>query len=101
MLKSSLRIQQLPQAWQNLAVIHQRMGEANLAQLANHEYEMVSNQAPASVIRWAPVEEFNKNAPLLQHKVSQASAELPVPASNNSGISSLKNLGGRILDSIR
>jgi len=38
MLKRSLQIQQLPQAWQNLAVVHQRAGQAQLAQLAHQEY---------------------------------------------------------------
>jgi tetratricopeptide (TPR) repeat protein len=101
MLKNSLRINALPQAWQNLAVIHQRMGEHQLAQLANREFEMVSTQAPNSAIRWAPIEEFNKNAPLVQHTASQASALLPAPAEADAGNSNLKSLGNRILDSIR
>lgn len=101
MLKDSLRIKQLPQAWQNLSVIHQRMGEHQLAQLANREFEMGSTQAPSSVIRWTPIEEFNKNAPLEQHTVSQASALLPTPVESKSGTSNLKSLGSRILDSIR
>lgn len=101
MLKRSLRIKQLPQAWQNLSVIHQRMGEHQLAQLANREFEMSSAQAPISVIQWTPVEEFNKNAPLAQHKVTQASALLPTSEDTKSATSTLKSLGGRILDSIR
>ena len=101
MLKRSLRIKQLPQAWQNLAVIHQRMGEHQLAQLANREFEMTSTQAPISVIRWTPTEEFNKNAPLLQRPVSQASAILPDSEEAKSSTSSLRSLGGRILESIR
>ena len=101
MLKSSLRIKQLPQAWRNLSVIHQRMGEHQLAQLANREFEVGSTQAPSSVIRWTPVEEFNKNAPLEQHAVSQASALLPDSPDTDSKTSTLKSLGSRILNSIR
>ena len=101
MLKKSLRIKQLPQAWQNLSVIHQRMGEHQLAQLANREFETSSSQAPISVIRWTPAEEFNKNAPLAQRTVSQASAILPDSEDTKSATSSLKSLGGRILNSIR
>ena len=101
MLKNSLRIKQLPQAWRNLSVIHQRLGEHQLAQLANREFEVGSTQAPSSVIRWTPVEEFNKNAPLEQHAVSQASALLPDSPDTDSKTSTLKSLGSRILDSIR
>jgi len=101
MLKKSLRIKQLPQAWQNLSVIHQRMGEVQLAQLANREFEMVSTQAPTSDIRWTPTAEFNQNAPLVQRTASQANAVIPNPADANTGRSNLKALGGRILDSIR
>ena len=101
MLKKSLRIKALPQAWQNLAVIHQRMGEHQLAQLAKREFEMTATQAPISVIRWTPAEEFNKNAPLAKHKASQASAILPIPENTKSATSSLRSLGDRILDSIR
>ena len=101
MLKRSLRIKQLPQAWQNLSVIHQRMGEHQLAQLANREFEMTSTQAPISVIRWTPAEEFNENAPLLQRPVSQASAIFSDSQEAKSATSSLKSLGGRILNGIR
>ncbi len=101
MLKKSLRIKPLPQAWQNLAVIHQRIGEHQLAQLAIREFEMTSTQAPISVIRWTPVEEFNENAPLEQHRASQASATLPVAEDTKPTKSSLKSLGNRILNSIR
>lgn len=101
MLKQSLRIKALPQAWQNLSVIHQRMGEHQLAQLANREFELTSSQAPSSVIRWTPVEEFNKNAPLPQHNVSQASANLPIPETTRPAPSGIRSLGGRILNSIR
>ena len=101
MLKKSLRIKQLPQAWQNLSVIHQRMGEHQLAQLADQEFQMVSANSPGSVIRWTEVEEFNANAPLLQRTASQANNVLANPVNTESGKSALKSLGGRILDSIR
>ena len=93
LLKRSLRIKQLPQAWQNLGVIHQRLGEQQLAELAIKEYQLVSSQKPDSTIRWTPAEEFNKNAPML-NRTADKSNEQPKP-------SKVKSLGDRILDSIR
>lgn len=101
MLKKSLRINQLPQAWQNLAVIHQRMGENNLAELAIREFQMTSAQAPSSAIQWTAVAEFNENAPLLQRTASQVNGVAPAFNDTNSTKSNLKSLGGRILNSIR
>jgi len=101
MLIRSLRIKALPQAWQNLSVIHQRMGEHQLAELAIREFQMGSMRAPNSVIRWAPVDEFNENAPLVQHTASQATALMPNSSDTNSGTPNLKSLGDRILNSIR
>ena len=101
MLKKSLRIKPLPQAWQNLSVIHQRMGEDQLAELANREFQMVSANSPGSVIRWTAAEEFNANAPLIQRTASQANNVLANPVNTESGKSNLKSIGSRILDSIR
>ena len=99
MLKQSLRIKQLPQAWQNLSVIHQRMGENQLAELANQEYQMVSANTPGTVIRWTEAKEFNANAPLIHRTASQANNVLANPV--NTKPSKAKSLGSRILDSIR
>jgi tetratricopeptide (TPR) repeat protein len=100
MLKRSLRFHRLPQAWENLAVVHQRLGEHQLAELANREFKMISSRAPNSTIQWAGAEVFNQNAPLLQH--SAAPANGVVPASHQTpGNSKAKSLGSRILDSIR
>ncbi len=101
MLKNSLRINQLPQAWKNLAVIHQRMGENDLAELANREYQMASTRAPISGIRWTPAGEFNANAPIVHRSASRNNSAIPTNNETSSTSSDLKSLGGRIIDSIR
>lgn len=100
MLKSSLRNHQLPQAWENLAVVHQRLGETQMAELANREFELASAQQSHSTIQWTNVNEFNKNAPLLQRTATESNNVVPASANSNDS-SSLKSLGTRILNSIR
>ena len=81
MLKRSLQIQQLPQTWQNLAVVHQRAGQQQLAHLAHQEYLLTSkaqmpNNVPAT-IRWVEPGDFNQGTPL---ELRQQTAELqPAP----------------------
>ena len=82
MLKRSLQIQQLPQTWQNLAVVHQRGGQQQLAHLAYQEYlltseaKAVTNNAQGT-IRWIEPGEFNQGTPL---ELRQRTAELqPAP----------------------
>ncbi len=78
MLKKSLIIQQTPQAWGNLAVVHKRLGELHLAEMARTEYEIsVQQPTPASVpnsIQWVVPEQFNEGAPLEYH---ESTARLP------------------------
>ncbi len=71
-LKRSLLIKQTPQAWKNLSIVHERMGEKDLAELANQEYvinsqAVLSNEIPSS-IQWIDATSFNANAPLEYHE---------------------------------
>ena len=79
-LKRSLQIQQLPQAWQNLAVVHQRSGEEHLARLAHQEFLIASRKhtarLPQSTIRWVEPGQFNRGTPL---ELQQGAAQ-PQPA---------------------
>ncbi len=88
MLKRSLQIQQLPQAWKNLAVVHQRAGENQLAQLAQQEFLISSNQQSAGMaqdtIRWVEPTAFNQGTPLELRKgpTQPPQAQQPVPQRN-------------------
>ena len=78
MLKRSLKIQQLPQAWQNLAVVHQRSGQDQLAQLAQLEFLASSRQTNTpmahNTIRWVDPSKFNQGTPL---ELRQGAAQPP------------------------
>lgn len=82
MLKRSLLIKQTPQAWKNLAIVHERIGETDLAELANQEYLLItqadlSNEIP-SLIQWIDPGSFNGTAPLQFHE-STARQSSPLP----------------------
>ncbi len=85
MLKRSLQIQQLPEAWQNLAVVHQRSGEDQLAQLAQREFMISSRQEAVNTgrntIRWMKPDQFNLGTPLeLRQGAAQPNqANFPIP----------------------
>jgi len=67
LFKQSLIAQPTPQAWQNLAKTHRRMGQQDLAQLAETEYVLLSQTQMASSsvpLRWVPTESFNANPPM-------------------------------------
>lgn len=85
MLKRSLGIQQLPQAWQNLAVVHQRSGEAQLAQLAQQEFLISSRQETEGVaqntIRWMDPKQFNQGTPIELRQGEAQTPQIPLPAS--------------------
>ena len=86
MLKRSLQIKQLPQAWQNLAVVHQRAGQPQLAQLAQREFLIASRQnstgATHNTIRWMNPEQFNQGTPLELRQGARQHTGLPVPPQN-------------------
>ena len=59
LLLHSLKIQQVPQAWENLAFIHQQLGENQLAQLASNEFQRMMNSPPSTQqINWVAPEQF-------------------------------------------
>ena len=86
MLKRSLQIKQLPQAWKNLAVVHQRAGQAQLAQLAQQEFLIASRQnstaATHNTIRWMNPEQFNQGTPLELRQGARQHTGLAVPPQN-------------------
>ena len=85
MLKRSLQIQQLPQAWQNLAVVHQRAGQQQLAQLAYQEYKILSEAKTKGIaqdtIRWVNPADFNQGTPMdLRQRTAELQPEIEQPA---------------------
>jgi tetratricopeptide (TPR) repeat protein len=87
MLKRSLQIQQLPQAWKNLAVVHQRSGQDQLAQLAQKEFLISSQQNSTGMsdntIRWVETAQFNQGTPLeLRQGAPQQKTLQPTPPRN-------------------
>lgn len=89
MLKRSLRISQMPQTWQNLAVVHQRRGEQQLAQMAQREAAIAASQANhpgySQSIRWVDSATFNDSTPvhLQQHVAETPGAPQPAPQGDN------------------
>jgi tetratricopeptide (TPR) repeat protein len=69
LLKQSLRVNPATQSWANLAKVHARLNEPQLAQLAKAEFIRTA-QLPARVapeIQWKPMEQFNAEAPIEFH----------------------------------
>lgn len=89
MLKRSLRISQMPQTWQNLAVVHQRRGEQQLAQMAQREAAIAASQANhpgySQSIRWVDSATFNDSTPvhLQQHVAETQGVPQPAPQGDN------------------
>lgn len=64
-LLHSLSIQPLPEAWYNLAKVHDQLGEAGLAARARREYELMSGvtSAPSqAAVQWVRPEQFETAA---------------------------------------
>ena len=67
LFKQSLITQPTPQAWRNLATTHRRLGQQELAQLAEREFSLLSQTEIASsnaTIRWMPANAFSKKPPM-------------------------------------
>lgn len=71
LFQASLSIRQLPQVWSNLAQVHIKLGETQLAQLAETEYQRMLANPPSekdAKIKWMSPERFagdaNQNLPL-------------------------------------
>ena len=72
-LLSSLSVNRLPEAWHNLSVVHERLGEHDLARRAKYEWQLSQNQtrkyrgsgaSPAKdLIRWVDAAEFAGSLP--------------------------------------
>jgi hypothetical protein len=69
-LLHSIRVSPTASAWHNLAVVHERLGERELANLARREMQLLANPAPSTAsavdqprVRWLTPEEFAKIAP--------------------------------------
>jgi hypothetical protein len=54
--------------WHNLAVVHERLGEIDLARRARHEEQIALGQSPshplAAAVQWVPAVEFVRNSPV-------------------------------------
>ena len=64
--KQSLISNPTPQTWQNLAKVHERLGEQDLASLAKNEFSVAvqTRSQGASAIQWLPTTTFNESAPM-------------------------------------
>ncbi len=72
MLKKSLVISPGPEAWSNLAKVHERLGEPKMAALAKSELNRALNSQPGSGIQWVNAQAFNANAPVDFHETIAA-----------------------------
>jgi Flp pilus assembly protein TadD len=88
LFKQCLVIRSAPQPWQNLAKVHQRQGEMEMAELANGEF-IISSQmsvadSNASHIRWVGQQEFSQLGPADFHESTASAGNNVVPASRTS-----------------
>lgn len=64
-LLHSLSVKQLPEAWFNLAKVHDQLGETELGQKARHEYQLMATQPSAptqAAIQWVAPQHFESAA---------------------------------------
>jgi len=84
LLKQSLQIAPIADTWQNLAKIHSRQGQVELAQLAQNEFAIAAQlepvQSPSSQIAWLPGHAFSQVGPA-DFQDSRSSTAAVVPAS--------------------
>ncbi len=84
MIKQSLMVQQTPEAWSNLATIHERMGEYQLAEQAKRQYAVnVQNNTDSipGVNDWVSPQQFDECVPM---DVYESTAKKPETATINS-----------------
>jgi tetratricopeptide (TPR) repeat protein len=69
-LLHSIALQPEPEAWHNLAVVHQRLGEVELARRARNEWQLAVDlrnsrpqQAASGPVRWVDAREFTAARP--------------------------------------
>lgn len=88
LLKQSLLIRKTPEAWKNLSIVHERLGENRFAQLAGNEYRISSMQPimgpSASSIQWLDTKQFNDTAPIEYHDNNTERTASSAPGSSPS-----------------
>jgi hypothetical protein len=64
-LLHGLSLHPTPSLWHNLSVVHERLGEADLARRAKYEYELALRQAPrdprTSRVQWVSPDVFARS----------------------------------------
>ena len=90
LFKKSLQINPIAETWQNLAEIHSRQGEAELAQLARAEFAIAVQLSPVqsstTQIAWLPGQAFNQVGPADFHDSRSTNSEAVVPASRTAAL---------------
>lgn len=88
LFKQSLVTQASPQAWHNLAKTHHRLGEVEMAQMAETEMAMAANSSITSAtagIQWVGNGQFNAMAPT-EFETRVASNQTPVRPADASSV---------------
>ncbi len=81
-LLQSLRTKQLPEAWHNLAVVHKRLGETDLADRAEYEYQLATGREKAdpsndgNPVRWVEPQTFVRMSPRNDEDFTVAAPQL-------------------------
>ena len=87
LFKQSLIAQASPQAWNNLAKTHHRLGETQMAQLAETEFAIAAKSPAVTIasagIQWVPNGQFNAMAPM-EFEPRVASNRSPAPRCSSS-----------------
>ncbi|MEM7457408.1 MAG: tetratricopeptide repeat protein [Planctomycetota bacterium] len=110
LFKRSLRIRRTPQAWHNLATVHQRLGQDEFAARARSEHQRMTAPNSAYVaespaIEWVEPEVFNQSSPWEfpeQQSMQQVQTVPPVPAARVSQVPEQPSRGffDRVKDTI-
>jgi hypothetical protein len=87
-LLQSVSVQPTAEAWHNLAVVHTRLGEADLAQRARYEHELVLRQANSprasavgDALQWVSPQSFAATNPPPSNAPSPPRPSTPVAQS--------------------
>jgi tetratricopeptide (TPR) repeat protein len=67
-LRQSIVFRPMPEAWQNLSVVHEQLGEWTLAAQAREEAELVATRSPvqaatSAMVRWVDPRNFAEGTP--------------------------------------
>jgi tetratricopeptide (TPR) repeat protein len=82
LLKHSLRLHQTPKAWENLAKLHDRLSQPQLANAARSEYQRLLASQNSGMIHWLESNQFNSTAMpegILASTMATGRNEKPVP----------------------